>query len=252
VRVGGVDIRGVKQASLRRLTAVVAQETVLFNESVAFNIGYGLEGDDRERVVQAAKRAQLHDRVISWEDGYDTVVGERGLRLSGGEKQRLGIARALVRDPRILILDEATSALDTTTERAIQHSLTEASKGRTTLVVAHRLSTIIDADEIIVLRDGRGVERGSHAVLAKKTKGLYAGLWKAQSGTEKKGYLSAEECRRHIDKACPPACPIPRERPLLRTVSLPAPRPAVQDDNDLIYRPAPAAVEQVVELHEEE
>ena len=128
---GGVDIRGVKQASLRRLTAVVAQETVLFNESVAFNIGYGLEGDDRERVVQAAKRAQLHDRVVSWEDGYDTVVGERGLRLSGGEKQRLGIARALVRDPRILILDEATSALDTTTERAIQHSLTEASKGRT-------------------------------------------------------------------------------------------------------------------------
>ena len=124
---------------------------MLFNESVAFNIGYGLEGDDRERVVQAAKRAQLHDRVVSWEDGYDTVVGERGLRLSGGEKQRLGIARALVRDPRILILDEATSALDTTTERAIQHSLTEASRGRTTLVVAHRLSTIIDADEIIVL-----------------------------------------------------------------------------------------------------
>ena len=108
VRVGGIDIRGVKQASLRRLTAIVAQETVLFNESVAFNIGYGLEGDDRERVVQAAKRAQLHDRVISWEDGYDTVVGERGLRLSGGEKQRLGIARALVRDPRILILDETT------------------------------------------------------------------------------------------------------------------------------------------------
>ncbi len=108
VRVGGIDIRGVKQASLRRLTAVVAQETVLFNESVAFNIGYGLEGDDRERVVQAAKRAQLHDRVISWEDGYDTVVGERGLRLSGGEKHRLGIARALVRDPRILILDETT------------------------------------------------------------------------------------------------------------------------------------------------
>ena len=99
VRVGGIDIRGVKQASLRRLTAVVAQETVLFNESVAFNIGYGLEGDDRERVVQAAKRAQLHDRVISWEDGYDTVVGERGLRLSGGEKQRLGIARALA--PRV-------------------------------------------------------------------------------------------------------------------------------------------------------
>ena len=96
------------------------------------------------------------------------------------------------------------------------------------------------------------VERGTHAVLAKQPKGLYAGLWKAQSGTEKKGYLSAEECRRHIDKACPPGCPIPRERPLLRTVSLPAPRPAVQDDNDLIYRPAPAAVEQVVELHEEE
>ena len=171
----------------------------------------GLEGDDRERVVQAAKRAQLHDRVVSWEDGYDTVVGERGLRLSGGEKQRLGIARALVRDPRILILDEATSALDTTTERAIQHSLTEASKGRTTLVVAHRLSTIIGADEIIVLRDGRAVERGTHAVLAKKPKGLYAGLWKAQSGPEKKGSLSAEECRRHIDKACPPGCPIPRE-----------------------------------------
>ena len=143
-------------------------------------------------------------------------------------------------------------SLDTTTERAIQHSLTEASKGRTTLVVAHRLSTIIGADEIIVLRDGRAVERGTHAALAKKPKGLYAGLWKAQSGTEKKGYLSAEECRRHIDKACPPGCPIPRERPLLRTVSLPAPRPAIQDDNDLIYRPAPAAVEQVVELHEEE
>ena len=180
-------------------------------------------------------------------------MGERGLRLSGGEKQRLGIARALVRDPRILILDEATSALDTTTERAIQQSLTEASKGRTTLVVAHRLSTIIGADEIIVLRDGRAVERGTHAVLAKKPKGLYAGLWKAQSGTEKKGHLSAEECRRHIDTACPSGCPGLRNRPLLRTVSLPAPRPAaVQDDNDLIYRPARAPVEQVVELHEEE
>lgn len=161
---------------------------------------------------QAAKRAQLHDRVASWEDGYDTVVGERGFRLSGGEKQRLGIARALVRDPRILILDEATSALDTTTERAIQQSLTEASRGRTTLVVAHRLSTIIDADEIIVLQDGRAVERGTHAVLAKKAKGLYASMWKAQSGPEKKGRaLSATECQCYINNAC--GCPTTNAAP---------------------------------------
>mmetsp|Transcript_5072 Transcript_5072/g.15758 ORF Transcript_5072/g.15758 Transcript_5072/m.15758 type:complete len:674 (-) Transcript_5072:149-2170(-) len=218
VRIGGVDVRDVTQASLRRLAAVVAQDTVLFNESVAFNIAYGLDGARSRdaRVVDAARRAQLHDRVDSWDDGYNTIVGERGLRLSGGEKQRLGIARALCRDPRVLILDEATSALDTTTERAIQDALTAASRGRTTLVIAHRLSTVVDADEVVVLVDGRVAERGTHVSLAHGN-GRYASMWRAQGGGLESDAEtpSCAECKCKWDAICAdtstpkkrPACP---------------------------------------------
>jgi ATP-binding cassette subfamily B protein len=180
VRIDGQDVREVTQDSLRGAIGVVPQDTVLFNDTIRYNIAYGRPGATQEEVEQAARQAQVHDFVLRLPDGYDTRVGERGLKLSGGEKQRVAIARTLLKDPRILILDEATSALDTHTEQEIQSALRNAAQGRTTLVIAHRLSTVVEADEIIVLEDGRIAERGSHGALI-ALDGLYAEMWRRQS-----------------------------------------------------------------------
>ncbi len=180
VRVDGQDVREVTQDSLRHAIGVVPQDTVLFNDTIRYNIAYGRPDATQAEIEQAARLAQVHDFVMRLPDGYDTRVGERGLKLSGGEKQRVAIARTLLKDPRILILDEATSALDTRTEQEIQAALRDAARGRTTLVIAHRLSTVVDADEIIVLQEGRIAERGNHAQLI-ALDGLYAEMWRRQS-----------------------------------------------------------------------
>jgi ATP-binding cassette subfamily B protein len=180
VRVDGQDVRDVTQDSLRAAIGVVPQDTVLFNDTIRYNIAYGRPGATQEEIESAARLAQVHDFVLRLPDGYDTRVGERGLKLSGGEKQRVAIARTLLKDPRLLILDEATSALDTHTEQEIQSALRDAARGRTTLVIAHRLSTVVDADEIIVLQEGRIAERGNHAQLIAED-GLYAEMWRRQS-----------------------------------------------------------------------
>ncbi|MEQ8968024.1 MAG: ABC transporter ATP-binding protein/permease [Azospirillaceae bacterium] len=179
VTIDGQDIRDVTQTSLRRAIGIVPQDTVLFNDSIEYNVAYGRPGAPREAIEHAARMARIHDFVTALPDGYATRVGERGLKLSGGEKQRVAIARTILKDPAILLFDEATSALDTHTEREIQRNLREVSRGRTTLVIAHRLSTVIDADEIIVLDDGRVVERGRHADLL-AAGGAYAALWQRQ------------------------------------------------------------------------
>ncbi len=169
VRIDGQDIRDVSQASLRAAIGVVPQDTVLFNDTIYYNIAYGRPDASREEVEQAARLARIHDFITGLPAGYESTVGERGLKLSGGEKQRVAIARTILKNPRILLFDEATSALDTRTEQEIQRSLEEVSRGRTTVVIAHRLSTIIHADEIVVLDRGRVAERGRHAeLLARK------------------------------------------------------------------------------------
>ena len=173
------DIRSVKQDSLRAGIGIVPQDTVLFNDTVAYNIAYGRPGATQEEVEEAARLARIQEFVEDLPDGYDTMVGERGLKLSGGEKQRIAIARTILKNPGILIFDEATSALDTHTERAIQANLNDIAKGRTTLVVAHRLSTVVYADEILVLEAGRIVERGRHSDLLTRD-GIYAGMWHSQ------------------------------------------------------------------------
>jgi ABC-type transport system involved in Fe-S cluster assembly fused permease/ATPase subunit len=180
VRVDGQDVRDVTQDSLRQAIGVVPQDTVLFNDTIRYNIAYGRPDATQSEIEQAARLAQVHEFVLRLPDGYDTRVGERGLKLSGGEKQRVAIARTLLKDPRVLILDEATSALDTHTEQEIQAALRDAARGRTTLVIAHRLSTVVDADEIIVLQDGQIAERGSHGALIAED-GLYAEMWRRQS-----------------------------------------------------------------------
>ncbi|HEX5328275.1 MAG TPA: ATP-binding cassette domain-containing protein, partial [Acetobacteraceae bacterium] len=174
------DIRDVTQDSLRAAIGVVPQDTVLFNDTIRYNIAYGRPGATQAEIEHAAKLAQVHDFVLRLPDGYDTRVGERGLKLSGGEKQRVAIARTILKDPRILILDEATSALDTRTEQDIQTALRAVARHRTTLVIAHRLSTVVDADEIIVLDAGRVAERGTHAGLLARG-GLYARMWALQA-----------------------------------------------------------------------
>jgi ATP-binding cassette, subfamily B, heavy metal transporter len=180
ILIDGQDIRDVTQDSLRATIGVVPQDTVLFNDTIRYNIGYGRPGASQAEIEQAAKSAQVHDFVLKLPEGYDTRVGERGLKLSGGEKQRVAIARTILKDPRILILDEATSALDTRTEQEIQVALRAVSSRRTTLVIAHRLSTVVDADEIIVLQDGEVAERGNHLTLLAKG-GLYARMWTLQA-----------------------------------------------------------------------
>ncbi|MFD2206932.1 ABCB family ABC transporter ATP-binding protein/permease [Kiloniella antarctica] len=173
------DISQVQQASLRQAIGIVPQDTVLFNDTIFYNIAYGRPSASREEVEAAAKLAKIHDFVMSLPDGYDSTVGERGLKLSGGEKQRVAIARTVLKNPAIMLFDEATSALDSKTEQDIQASLNDVSKDRTTLVIAHRLSTVVDADEIIVLEQGQIAERGTHNGLLKKS-GLYAEMWRRQ------------------------------------------------------------------------
>ena len=179
VTIDGEDIRVATQASVRAAIGIVPQDTVLFNDTIYYNIAYGRPGATPAEIEEAARLARIHDFIMASPDGYQTMVGERGLKLSGGEKQRVAIARTILKRPRILLFDEATSALDTRTEREIQASLREVSRGRTTLVIAHRLSTIVDADEIIVLAEGRIAERGTHADLLRRD-GLYAAMWRRQ------------------------------------------------------------------------
>ncbi len=191
ILVDGQDIRAVTQLSLRKALGIVPQDTVLFNDTIYYNIAYGRPEASREAVEHAARLAHIHDFVQTLPDGYDTMVGERGLKLSGGEKQRVAIARTILKDPPIILFDEATSALDTNTERQIQANLREVSRGRTTLVIAHRLSTVVDADEILVLHDGQIVERGTHAALL-ALDGHYAELWRKQLETLEGAGAAAE------------------------------------------------------------
>ena len=190
ITIDGQDLRDVTQTSLRQAIGIVPQDTVLFNESIEYNIAYGKPGASKDQIVAAAKAAYIHDFIESLPDGYATTVGERGLKLSGGEKQRVAIARTLLKNPAILIFDEATSALDSKAEQAIQLQLKEIAQHRTTLVIAHRLSTIADAAQILVLDHGRIVERGSHAALL-AAQGLYAQMWARQQATQEMGGASS-------------------------------------------------------------
>ncbi len=181
--INGHDIRQLTQASLRSAIAIVPQDTVLFNDTIYYNINYGRPDATREEVIAAAETAQLAEFITILPLGYDNRVGERGLKLSGGEKQRLAIARALLKNPPMLIFDEATSSLDSKTEKAIQASIENAARGRTTLVIAHRLSTVMNADMILVMDSGRIIERGTHAALVEHD-GRYAQLWALQQQEE--------------------------------------------------------------------
>jgi ATP-binding cassette subfamily B protein len=192
ITIDGQDIREVAQESLRKAIGIVPQDTVLFNDTILYNIRYGRVDATDEEVFEAAKLAQIHEFVQQLPDGYRSMVGERGLKLSGGEKQRVAIARTILKAPPILMLDEATSALDSFTEKQIQAALDKIAQGRTTLVIAHRLSTVINADMILVMEKGRIVERGTHRELL-EAGGLYAGLWARQR--------EAEEARKKLAEA---------------------------------------------------
>ena len=185
ITINGQNIQEITQASLRKSIGIVPQDTVLFNDTVAYNIGYGDTTANQAQIEAAAKAAHIHDFIVSTPKGYDTPVGERGLKLSGGEKQRVAIARTLLKNPSILIFDEATSALDTTNERAIQAEIKNLTQNKTTLVIAHRLSTVIDAHEILVMDKGRIIERGNHAALL-AAGGRYLAMWTLQNTQEHK------------------------------------------------------------------
>jgi len=183
ILINGQDIRGVTQTSLRAAIGIVPQDTVLFNDTIYYNIAYGRPGATREEIITAAQAAHIHDFIGSLPQGYDSMVGERGLKLSGGEKQRVAIARAILKNPAILIFDEATSALDSKSEKAIQAELRTIAQNRTTLVIAHRLSTVVDADQILVMDKGRIAERGTHRELLAQNR-LYAQMWNLQKQEE--------------------------------------------------------------------
>ncbi len=183
LKINGLDIRTLTQSSLRRAVGIVPQDTVLFNDTVYYNIAYGRPSASRAEVEEAAKSARIHDFIVSTPKGYETMVGERGLKLSGGEKQRVAIARTLLKNPQILIFDEATSALDSANERAIQAELQTAAQNKTTLVIAHRLSTVVDADEILVMHEGVIVERGNHNQLLQQG-GRYSDMWAMQQNSD--------------------------------------------------------------------
>lgn len=191
IAIDGQDIAHVTQQSLRAAIGIVPQDMVLFNDTIGYNIAYGHEGATQAQIESAAKAASIHDFITSLPQGYETRVGERGLKLSGGEKQRVAIARTLLKDPPVLILDEATSALDSRTEDAIQSVLREMARQRTTIIVAHRLSTVVDADEIIVLEAGEITERGSHGQLLARN-GLYAQMWARQAAEQEGGRMPIE------------------------------------------------------------
>ncbi|MFA6116465.1 MAG: ABC transporter ATP-binding protein/permease [Sphingomonas sp.] len=191
ITIDGQDIAAVTQDSLRAAIGIVPQDTVLFNDTIGYNIAYGREGADQEDIERAARGAAIAEFIERQPLGYETRVGERGLKLSGGEKQRVAIARTLLKNPPILILDEATSALDSRTEAEIQATLEDIGRGRSTIVIAHRLSTVVHADEIVVLESGRVVERGSHSALLRKD-GLYAEMWNRQAQEREEGALAAE------------------------------------------------------------
>jgi ATP-binding cassette subfamily B protein len=182
VQINGTDLRFFTQDGLRQQIGVVPQDTVLFNDSIYYNIAYGRPSASRDEIENAAIAAQLHDFILSLPEGYQTKVGERGLKLSGGEKQRVAIARTLLKNPSILIFDEATSALDSQTESAIQVQIEQASRGRTTLIIAHRLSSVLNADQILVLESGRAIEMGNHSALIAQN-GLYAKMWATQANS---------------------------------------------------------------------
>ena len=183
ITIGGLDVRAVTQASVRQAIGIVPQDTVLFNDTVAYNIAYGRPGSSQAEVEAAARAARIHDFIAASPAGYQTLVGERGLKLSGGEKQRVAIARTLLKNPPILIFDEATSALDSANERAIQAELSSVARNKTSLVIAHRLSTVVDAHEILVMEGGRIIERGAHADLLAQ-QGRYARMWALQQSGE--------------------------------------------------------------------
>jgi ATP-binding cassette subfamily B protein len=191
ILIDGQDIAGVTQESLRASLGIVPQDTVLFNDTIGYNIGYGRTGSSQAEIEGAARGAAIHDFVLSLPQGYASEVGERGLKLSGGEKQRVAIARTLLKNPPILILDEATSALDSRTEAAIQETLSNVTARRTAIVIAHRLSTVVDADQIVVLDEGRVAERGTHGELL-RANGLYAEMWTRQQSEREAEQKEAE------------------------------------------------------------
>jgi ATP-binding cassette subfamily B protein len=199
VLIDGQDISHVTQESVHAAIGIVPQDTVLFNDTIGYNISYGNPDADQKTIEHAARLAQIHDFIISLPDGYETKVGERGLKLSGGEKQRVSIARTIVKNPPILLLDEATSALDSKTESEIQSALRNVAKERTTIVIAHRLSTIDTADEILVIKNGKIVERGAHAALLNK-QGVYADMWNRQRESSDESMASPKQTVEQTDK----------------------------------------------------